>query len=178
MQCRASFWPMADSVKIRPMRADEAEAVVAMVADLALSIPAPLPKLTAQTLRDETAGDNTLLDCVVAEDAGALTGCCITVLVFSTWRNLRGLYVSDIYVKPDRRKDGLGQKLLEASIRRGANRGAKFVKLEADAGNAGAIAFYDRLGFTLKPDERLYILEAEATSRLLSQTEREAPAAC
>jgi ribosomal protein S18 acetylase RimI-like enzyme len=46
------------------------------------------------------------------------------------------------------------------------------VKLEADAGNAGAIAFYDRLGFTLKPDERLYILEAEATARLLSPAEQ------
>jgi ribosomal protein S18 acetylase RimI-like enzyme len=154
------------------MRPDEAEAVVGMVADLALSIPAPLPKLTPQTLRDETAGANALLDCVVAEDATGLAGCCVTALIFSTWRNLRGIYISDIYVKPERRKDGLGQKLLEASIRRGAERGAKFVKLEADVGNGGAIAFYDRLGFTLKPDERLYILEAEATERLLSQVER------
>lgn len=154
------------------MRANEAEAVVGMVADLALSIPAPKPELTAQTLRDETSGENALLDCVVAEDAEGLAGCCVTVLIFSTWRNLRGIYISDIYVKPERRKDGLGQKLLEASIRRGAARGAKFVKLEADAGNAGAIAFYGRLGFTLKPDERLYILEADATARLLSRAER------
>lgn len=154
------------------MRPDEAEAVVAMVADLALSIPAPLPKLTPQTLRDETAGENALLDCVVAQDAQGLAGCCVALLIFSTWRNLRGIYVSDLYVKPERRKDGLGQKLLEASIRRGHARGARFVKLEADVGNEGAIAFYNRLGFTLKPEERLYILEADATARALSQAER------
>jgi ribosomal protein S18 acetylase RimI-like enzyme len=154
------------------MRPNEADAVVGMVADLALSIPAPLPKLTPQTLRDETAGENALLDCVVAENANGLAGCCVSILIFSTWRNLRGIYISDIYVKPEQRKDGLGQKILEAAIRRGAERGAKFVKLEADVSNGGAIAFYDRLGFTLKPDERLYILEADATTRLLSQAAR------
>ena len=154
------------------MRPHEAEAVVGMVADLALSIPAPLPKLTAESLRLETASENPLLDCLVAQDGPDLAGCCITLLVFSTWRNLRGIYISDIYVHPERRKDGLGQKLLEAAIRRGAERGAQFVKLEADMGNQRAIAFYDRLGFTLKPDERLYILEADATQRFFARTGR------
>lgn len=150
------------------MQPDEAEAVVAMVADLALSIPAPVPSLTPQTLRDETAGENALLDCVVAEDDQGLAGCCVTLLIFSTWRNLRGIYVSDIYVKPERRKDGLGQKLLEAAIQRGHARGARFVKLEADEANTGAQKFYDRLGFTLKPQERLYLLEPDATARLMA----------
>lgn len=141
------------------MRPQEAEAVVEMVAALALALPAPRPRLTAENLRTEAAGPEPLIDCLVAEIGGELAGCSLTILTFSTWRNARGIYLCDLYVRPEARGRGLGEALLKQAILRGRNRGARFVKLEVDAGNLRAQAFYEHLGFRRKPDEKLLILE-------------------
>lgn len=155
-------------IELRQMRPSEAEVVVEMVATLALGIPAPRPKLDADTLRAETAGQNPMVDCVVAAKGDALMGCCVTTMAFSTWRNMRGIYVSDIYVIPQARKLGLGKRLLAAATARGWERGARFIRLDADVGNHAAHRFYERLGFHLKTEERIFFLENDATKRLLA----------
>ena len=53
-------------------------------------------------------------------------------------------YVSDLYVRPDRRGRGLGRALLSEGARL---LGREVVTLDVDASNAEARAFYERLGF-------------------------------
>jgi len=53
-------------------------------------------------------------------------------------------YVSDLYVRPDHRRRGLGRALLSE----GAHLlGREVVTLDVDASNPDARAFYERLGF-------------------------------
>ena len=146
------------SLAVRPMRAEEAEAVAAMVRGLAEHIGTDfVPALTGEVLRK--ASD--LIDVVVADDGGRLIGACLGLMTFSTWRGAPGLYVVDLFVLPEARGRNVGLDLLRASAQRFAARGAKFIKLEVDETNTGAERFYDRLGFTKKQEDRLHLLEQD-----------------
>lgn len=50
-------------------------------------------------------------------------------------------FITDMYVRPDVRKSGIGQKLLRATL------APKSVSLTVWGGNAPAIALYEKLGF-------------------------------
>lgn len=56
-------------------------------------------------------------------------------------------------VHPDHRRLGLGKALLDTLLERLSRDGASESRLEVDAGNAGAIAFYQALGF--RPSRRI-----------------------
>jgi ribosomal protein S18 acetylase RimI-like enzyme len=55
--------------------------------------------------------------------------------------------VSNLYVRPDDRDEGVGRELLSAAETHLAEKGADAVALEAMAGNEGAIRFYERRGY-------------------------------
>lgn len=56
-------------------------------------------------------------------------------------------HVITLDVAPQKRRSGLGRALLAELLSRLTRAGARRALLEVDAGNAGAIAFYRRLGF-------------------------------
>ncbi|MFB6129686.1 MAG: GNAT family N-acetyltransferase [Salinigranum sp.] len=55
--------------------------------------------------------------------------------------------VRNLYVRGDRRNEGIGRALLTAAERELAAAGADVVSLEALAGNEAAIRFYERAGY-------------------------------
>jgi ribosomal protein S18 acetylase RimI-like enzyme len=147
------------------MDAAEAEAVAAMVRDLARDTgAATVPKLTAEKL---TAARE-LIDVLVAEENGRLLGACLGLMTFSTWRGAPGLYVVDLFVLPEARGRSVGEALLRAAARRFAKRGAEFIKLEVDETNTGAERFYARLGFIKKTEDRLHVLEQDSLDTFIS----------
>ena len=77
---------------------------------------------------------------VVAESAGEIAGFC---LGHRAPRSVGRIITLD--VRSDRRRGGVGAALLSALIAQTA--GARRTVLEVDLRNAGAIAFYERLGF-------------------------------
>ena len=146
------------SVAIRKMRSTDAEQVVGMVQGLARHIRTDvIPMLTAESLN----ANRDLVDVAVAEDQGRLVGACLTLMTFSTWRGARGLYVVDLFVEPEARGRKTGLHLLKFAAVRALASGARFIKLESDYTNEGAARFYERLGFTRKESDRLFVLEEE-----------------
>lgn len=154
-----------DTPALRPMQPGEEQAVAAMVRGLAADIgSAVVPRLSAEALSE--AAD--LIDVVVAEADGKLLGACLGLMTFSTWRGARGLYVVDLFVRPEARGRELGKNLLRAMARRFASRGATFIKLEVDETNAAAERFYARLGFAKKTEDRLHVLEQDKFTNFIS----------
>jgi ribosomal-protein-alanine N-acetyltransferase len=85
---------------------------------------------------------------VVADVAGEIVGFAIG------YRARRGVaHVLTLDVHPDFRRRGLGHELMRAVLSGLAEDGAVETRLEVDVRNAGAIAFYERLGF--RPLRRL-----------------------
>lgn len=154
------------SHELRQMREDEAEAVAGMVQGLARHVGA-VSRLDAGRLLD----CRDLVDIVVAEANGTLAGACLTLMTYSTWRGARGLYVVDLFVAEEVRGRGVGLALLAFSARRGWTKGARFIKLEVDRANSGAVRFYERLGFGKKQADRLFILEEDGFERLMHRKE-------
>ena len=150
---------------IRPMREDDAPNVVAMVHGLARDTGSDVvPKLTPESL----IAARDLIDVTIAEDDGGILGACLTLLTYSTWRDAKGLYIVDLFVAGGARSRGIGLELLKESARRAKSRGALFIKLEVYHTNEGAARFYERLGFVRNDKDRLFVLEENRVTALLS----------
>lgn len=81
----------------------------------------------------------------VAEEAGALAGFCIV-----DWKLEAGQKVGHfitIDVAPERRRTGLGSRMMQAAEQHMAGLGCKEAMLEVGADNLAAQAFYERLGY-------------------------------
>lgn len=84
----------------------------------------------------------------VARADGAVAGMVNALITVSTAEGGRVLLLEDVIVRRERRGDGLGRRLVEHALAWAAAEGMTRVTLLADAGNAPALAFYARLGFT------------------------------
>jgi ribosomal protein S18 acetylase RimI-like enzyme len=89
--------------------------------------------------------------------------------LFSTARGVPGLFVSDLWVAPEARGQGLGARLLSAAAAEAtALWGAGFLRLVVHDHNPRARAFYDRLGFETLPGETALTLPGPAFETLMS----------
>ena len=70
------------------------------------------------------------------------------VVAYGGWQNVVGEgYILNIGVLPSHRRKGYGEAILRAMLSE-AEGTADFLTLEVRAGNAAAIALYEKLGFT------------------------------
>jgi GNAT superfamily N-acetyltransferase len=132
---------------IRRVREPDVAAVVGLVHELAEYERAPLEcQLTRSQLRRALFGPEPALFGHVAEVDGAVVGCALWFLSYSTWQGSHGIYLEDLYVQPAHRGRGLGRGLLAALAAESCRRG--FARLEWSVldWNMTAIKFYESLG--------------------------------
>jgi GNAT superfamily N-acetyltransferase len=79
----------------------------------------------------------------VAETDGIITGMAIYFIKYSTWKG-KGVYLDDIIVKEQYRRQGIGYRLLNAVILHSHELGAKQLHWQVLDWNASAIAFYKK----------------------------------
>ncbi len=85
---------------------------------------------------------------MVAEAGGQVVGMATGQLVVSTAEGGLSAWLEDVIVQRELRGQGIGRLLILAVEEWAAARGASRLQLLADAGNAAALAFYRRLGWT------------------------------
>jgi ribosomal protein S18 acetylase RimI-like enzyme len=69
---------------------------------------------------------------------------------FSVWKAAPDAWIEDVYVAPAARRAGVGDALVARAIERAAQRGARRVELDCNERNAGALALYERHGFSAR----------------------------
>ena len=67
---------------------------------------------------------------------------------FSVWKAAPDAWLEDLFVAPGARRVGLGDALVKLAIERAQARGAKRIELDCNEHNAGALALYERHGFS------------------------------
>ena len=67
---------------------------------------------------------------------------------FSVWKAAPDAWLEDLFVAPDARRTGLGDALVALAIERARARGARRIELDCNERNAGALALYERHGFS------------------------------
>ena len=111
-------------------------------------------------------GPNPRAFCDIAEVDGAPVGFALWFYNLSTFTGRHGIYLEDLYVRPDTRGHGAGKALLANLARRCVNEGLTRLEWAVLDWNAPSIAFYDSFGATAKTDWITRRLSGEALAKL------------
>lgn len=132
---------------IRPATPADVPAIVSLIRDLATYERSPESvEATEPLLRDALFGAAPALFCHVAEADGEVAGFALWFLNFSTWRGRHGIYLEDLYVRPEHRGSGLGKALLVTLLDLARERGYGRVEWVVLDWNTPAHDFYRALG--------------------------------
>ena len=161
---------------IRPAVASDAALIVELIRGLA-----DYEKMLDQLETTEEAVRSTLFppggrppdaSCVIAEVDGAPAGFALYFFNYSTFLARPGLYLEDLYVKPEFRGRGLGKALLLHLARVARERGCGRMEWAVLDWNTPAIEFYESLGARRMNEWQLCRLTAEDLAALASKETR------
>ncbi|WP_433470555.1 N-acetyltransferase family protein [Saccharomonospora azurea] len=155
--------------RIRRVRESDVDTVVALVHDLAEYEKAPHEcHLTSDQLHRALFGEDPALYGHVAEVDGEVVGFTLWFLNFSTWRGVHGIYLEDLYVRPEMRGRGLGKELLATLAKECVDRG--YARLEWWVLNWNpATEFYKSLGAQPMDEWTVYRLTDQPLTALASE---------
>jgi GNAT superfamily N-acetyltransferase len=158
------------SLSIRAARPDDTALIFALVCELAdyenlqgevdatpeeiaLALFAPEPRLY----------------CDIAEWDGAPAGFAVWFLNFSTFRGRHGLYLEDLYVRPEMRQRGIGKALMRRLAQHCVERKlARFDWAVLDW-NAPSVAFYKSIGAQVMDEWKICRLSGAALAGFAKQ---------
>lgn len=118
--------------------------------------------LDEEQLRAHLFGPRPFAEVLLAEDAGAVAGFALFFHNFSTFRGQPGVYLEDLFVRPEYRGRGHGKALLAAVARLAVERGCGRVDWTVLNWNEPALRFYRALGAVPLDDWTLYRLSGDA----------------
>ena len=153
--------------RVRRARREDVPAIVELVHGLADYERAPDEcHLTAAQLETALFGDAPAVFCHVAEHEGEVAGCALWFLSFSTWRGVHGIYLEDLFVRPETRGTGLGKALLTALAQECVTSGYERLEWSVLNWNTPAIDFYKSLGAGPQDEWTTYRLTNAALTHL------------
>jgi GNAT superfamily N-acetyltransferase len=85
-------------------------------------------------------------EALIAEQGGEAVGYALFYSTFSTFLAIQGIWLEDLYVRPDHRKAGAGRALLASVAARLRERGGERLEWAALDWNELALGFYRGLG--------------------------------
>ena len=144
--------------------------VLALVKELAAyeREPDAVIATEADFLRDGF-GETPAFHVLVAEDAGrAVIGFALYFFSYSTWVGRRCLYLEDLFVQPEHRGKGTGVALMKALAKEAVAKECRRFVWQVLDWNAPAIAFYERLGASVRREWLSVRLEGAALAALAS----------
>jgi GNAT superfamily N-acetyltransferase len=133
--------------EIRRIRPSDVDAVVELVHELAAHEQAPQEcHLTAAQLHDVLFRSAPALFGHVATVDDRVVGYALWFLNFSTWRGTHGIYLEDLYVRPEHRGSGLGKALLSELAAECVRKGYARLEWAVLEWLTPSIEFYKSLG--------------------------------
>jgi GNAT superfamily N-acetyltransferase len=123
-------------------------------------------RATEEDLHESLFGPEPRVFSHVAEHEGEVVGFSLWFLTFSTWMGTHGIYLEDLYVRPEARGGGHGKALLTELARIAVERGYRRVEWSVLDWNEPAIGFYKSLGATPQDEWTVYRLTGQALQEL------------
>jgi GNAT superfamily N-acetyltransferase len=132
---------------IRAAQAADTPLLIAMFNELA-----DYEELGAVMVADEASlgralfGERPAAEALIAEVGGEAAGYAVFFPTFSTFRANQGIWLEDLFVRPDQRRGGVGRALLSAVAARLHERGGERLEWSALKWNELALGFYRGIG--------------------------------
>ncbi|MDX2560280.1 GNAT family N-acetyltransferase [Streptomyces sp. TX20-6-3] len=124
-------------------------------------------RTTPEQLQEALFGERPAAFAHVAEtEDGEVVGFAIWFLNFSTWRGVHGIYLEDLYVRPEVRGGGHGKALLTELARICVERGYERLEWSVLNWNKPSIDFYESLGARPQDEWTVYRLTDGALAEL------------
>ncbi len=153
--------------RIRRIAPDDVGRAVELVHELAgYEKAADECALTVEQLHAALFGPQPKLFGHVADADGDVVGVALWFLNFSTWDGVHGIYLEDLFVRPEHRGAGLGRALLVALAQECATNGYSRLQWSVLDWNTPSIRFYESVGATPLNEWVAYRLTGEALATL------------
>ena len=152
---------------IRSATPHDISEILELIKELADYEKAPQEAIaTPEQLSVALFGDSPKVFCEIVEVDGVILGCAIWFLNFSTWQGKHGIYLEDLFIRPQYRGNGWGKKLLQhLAAKCLENNWGRFQWWVLDW-NEPAIEFYRSLGAVPMDEWTVYRVAGEELKEL------------
>jgi GNAT superfamily N-acetyltransferase len=155
------------SLTIRPARPDDTPVIVELIRGLAeYERLAHEAEATDVGIAAALFGATPRVFCEMAETEGNIAGFALWFYTFSTFAGRPGIYLEDLFVKPEFRGRGIGKALLQHLARRCVEEGLGRFEWSVLDWNEPAIQFYRAQGARLLDDWIICRVEGDALQAL------------
>jgi GNAT superfamily N-acetyltransferase len=157
---------VAEGLEIRAATEADAEVLFGLILELA-----EYEKLTAavkgdaEVLRRSLFGQRAA-EALIVELDGEPIGYAIFFTTFSTFECRSGVWIEDVYVRPEKRRGGIGRAVMGHIAALALERGHVRLEWTALDWNEPALRFYEKLGATQLGDWITHRLEVDGMRRL------------
>jgi GNAT superfamily N-acetyltransferase len=154
-------------LNIRPAVPEDIPLILQLIRDLAEYEREPQAAVaTAEDLRRDGWGSEPKFRCVIAEWEGEPAGFALFFYNYSTWQGRPGIYLEDLFVRPQFRRKGIGKALLvhvaQIAVRENCGR----YQWQVLDWNTPSIEFYKSLGAKVMSEWLTMRVEGEALEEL------------
>ena len=155
---------------IRSARIDDTDEILALIQELAVYEKAPdEAKATAEHIQKSFFGGDPKVFCEIVEHDGQIAGFAIWFLNYSTWQGLHGIYLEDLFIRPQFRSLGYGKDLLMYLANICKERGYGRFQWWVLDWNTPAIDFYTSLGAKAMDEWTVYRISGKELNDLAVQ---------
>ena len=160
---------MADELTLRNATEKDVPLILQFIRDLAeYERLAHACVATEESVRETLFGARPYAEVVIAEQGGQPAGFALFFHNYSTFLARPGIYLEDLYVRPELRGHGIGKALLARLASLAAERKCGRLEWAVLNWNESAIRFYRSLGAEPQTEWTVYRLTGEALERLAS----------
>jgi GNAT superfamily N-acetyltransferase len=160
---------------LRPAELRDVGAIVQLIRDLAeFEQLTHLLQVTPEKLRPQLFGERPAAEALVAETGdgkggGEVVAFALFFTNFSTFLAQPGLYLEDLYVRPEHRGSGIGRALLKRLAALAVERQHGRFEWSVLDWNEHAIRFYQGMGATVMPEWRICRVTGDALQAMGAQ---------
>jgi GNAT superfamily N-acetyltransferase len=140
-------------LNIRPAQENDVDAIFELIMGLA-AYEKLTDKVTGNSdlLQSHLFGARPYAESIVADVDGQIVGFGLFFHSYSTFMTQPGLYLEDVFVLPEYRRQGIGKALMMCVAKIAFDRGCGRLEWSVLDWNQPAIEFYQSLGATILPD--------------------------
>lgn len=154
------------TMNIRPATPDDLSLIRSLIAELAVYEKLENEVVVTDALLHEYLFVQSIARCVLAFEDEVPVGFALWFYNYSTFVGKKGLYLEDLFVRPDFRQKGYGKKLLLHLVGIAVDEDCGRMEWSVLNWNTPAIDFYNSLGAVPMEDWTLYRLNAQAMQKL------------
>jgi len=153
--------------EIRTTTEADVPVILSLIRELAEYERAPDAAIATEAgLREVLFGSKPCAEVLLALEKAEPVGFAVYFHNFSTWLGRPGLYLEDLFVRPDVRGKGYGRALLERLARIAQERGCGRMEWAVLDWNEPAIQFYKKLGAEPMGEWTVFRLTREGIAKL------------